>query len=59
MLTQADDPVSLASATHACKLFYATQGIILCKNCNKQSDEVIWRLNRLRTAHSKSKKSYE
>ena len=32
MLAIAGCPVSIMSAAHAHKLFYATQGILLCKN---------------------------
>ena len=38
MLAIANGPVSLLSAAHVCKIFYATQGILLCKKLsNKQS----------------------
>ena len=32
MLTVANSPVSLMLNTHAARVFYATQGILMCKN---------------------------
>ena len=55
MLAIANYSGSLACATHAHKIFYATQGILLLSN--KQSAKVICKFDRLRTAHSKSKKA--